>query len=1111
MSPGFAATSQSPAARRPAAARFDSPAGASSLFSSLPAVFEPNLGQANLQPADPRAQYFARGPGYSLLLGSEGAILSLRFRSSGRGPAKTASNRAADTEAFEFLRMKLAGANRNARPSATDPLPGKTNYLLGNDPAKWRRNVPQFARVRYANIYPGIDLVFYGTQRRLEYDFEVAPRADPAQAEMEFDGAERLELNDGVLVIKCRAGDVRLGALRVYQQIAGRQQEVEGRFVLRGANRASFAIGPYDHSRELVIDPVPGFSSYFGGTGDEHATSVALDGSGNIYLVGSTNSPTLPAGASTTVFQSSLAGVRNVYIAKINPAANPVALDYVTYLGGNQTDTPVGIGVDGAGDPFVAGTTTSTNFPTTATAYQPVPETGTTTPTPHGFVSELDPTASSLKYSTYLSGNGTDNATGMAVDGSGNVYITGTTTSTDVGSPTGSQFPSSSLPYALPFQSTPVGSPQFFVSKVNTFNAGKGSIAYSTYFGGGISQTTPPVAIGAGIAVDANGNIYFDGTTNFTYTNGEVGDFPILNAYQPCLDQPPPTVVTNPPTCTNSSTTAPDAFLAKINPNAAQGAQLQWSSYFGGSANDSAMGIALDSGAANVYIVGTTNSPTITALTSFAAFQRCLDTPVNPAAGAACPTIASPAPNDAFVARLTNPTQTSTTNPINMGLTYFSYLGGSGAEAGQAITVDTANGGLVTGWTQSRDFPVFPVPSDIQGNLTGTQDAFVARLNTAAANGQNTTGSWATYFGGTNTSTAGVLATTQGTGIALDVNQNTYFAGDTNAIDLQVSGLKTTNAGGFDAFVTQLKTAASLDIVGVLTLGTNQTYISAGNQATFTYTLTNNGPDPATNITVTDNINPIVTSVPVTYNSASATSGTCSGSSTTTSIVCAIPSLQSGSTATITIVLTPSALPGGGTKGFNGGAVQVTGPNNIVLASTQVSAQMSDFTLKVSPPSASVNLAGETAVYQAQLFPQPVYGAGITLSCTGLPPGSACAFTTPTVTLQGTSPGATTLNVTTTARPITTGSLKSRLGRFYAVWLAVPGFALLGVVDRRRRRAFGFLTLCTLFTMLFLLPACGRTNTQPPVSGTPAGTYPITVSATSGSDVKSQGIQLVVP
>lgn len=1080
------------------------------LLAGLPMIFEPNQGQGNLDPADPRARFVTHGSGYSLFLGSEGAILSLVSPES--KPLRQGSERPqAPLTRVEFLEMKLSGANPDASLTGADLLPGKSNYLLGNDPAKWRQALPQFGRVRYENIYPGINLLFYGNQGRLEYDFQVEPGSDPAQAELEFNGAKQLELEDGALVIRGEDSSVRLEAPRVYQEIAGKQQPVKGSFVLRGANRAGFAIGLYDHSRELVIDPILTFSTYFGGSGDEHSTFVAVDGSFNIYLTGSTTSPNLPA--VNGLFQTTLNGAQNVSIAKITPPLGslPAALDYVTYLGGSGTDSPAGISVDGRGDPFLAGTTSSSNFPTTSfTAYQPVPEAGSTG-TSHVFVTELKNDGTALLYSSYLSGNGTDIASGMTIDAAGYIYVTGTTTSSDVAS-TNVQFPASTLPQALPYQITPRAPIQFFVTKVNTGSARTGSIAYSTYFGGANFDTPTPVAVGGKIAVDPNGNVYFTGTTNFIFS-GCSGcsstDFPILNPYQPCLDTPPPTTIVNPPSCASTTnTTAPDAFVAKLNPNANQGSQLIWSTYLGGTGTDSGMGVGLDPGAANVYVTGTTNSPdigsSVASLATSGSFQHCLDTP-NVPSGTACPTVSAPPPTDAFVARLTNPSTSTTAIPINVTLNYFSYLGGSNNEAGQAITVDSGSGALVTGWTQSTDFPVLPKSSSIQSALNGPQDAFVARLNTAAVVGQTTAGSWASYFGGSGTD--------QGTGIVLDINQNAYFAGDTNSTDLQVSKpLQTTNQGGYDAFVTQLGTAVSLSLTGALTLGTNQSFISAGNQATFTYTITNNGPDLANNITVLDNLSTLVTGIPLTFVSASSTAGTCGGGSTNAVVSCSLPSLQAGSTATVTIVVAPTPNSNGTEAFFNGGSVQVTGPGNIVLAQTSVPAQMSDFSMIVTPTSGSVPVAGATATYQVQLTPHPVYGTNIALACTGLPPGASCAFTNNPVSLQG--PGSSTLNIPTTVRPptTTTGSLLVR--HFYAIWLMVPGLCLMGVGfggDRRRRRIAGMLFLCITFALLLLLPACGSTPAQAPVSGTPPGNYTITVTATSGSDTKSQTITLSVP
>jgi len=1017
----------------------------------------------------------------------------------------------------EALQMKLAGANPNANVSGADLLPGKSNYFLGNDPAKWRRGVPQFAGVRYENVYPGINLVFYGNQGRLEYDFQVAPGADPAQAELEFNGAKQLKLKNGALVIQGEGGSVQLEAPRVYQEIAGRQQAVEGSFVLRGPNCAGFAIGSYDHTHELVIDPILAFSTYFGGSGDELSTSVAVDSAFNVYIAGSTTSPNLP---SVGVFQTTLAAgaAQNVYVAKITPPLGSLAavLDFVTYLGGDGTDYPVGISVDGRGDPFVAGTTTSGNFPTSATnAYQTVPEAGAPPGTPHVFVTELLYDATSLQYSSYLSGNGSDIASGMTLDASGNIFVTGTTTSSIVN--TTDQFPASTLPYAQPFQPLSKAAPglkQFFVTKVNTNAARAGSIAYSTYFGGGTSATNPPVAVGGGITVDTSGNIYFTGTTNYTYTGCATGcsssDFPILNPYQPCLDQAPPAVVVNPPQCTNTGSLS-DGFVAKLNPNAVQGQQLIWSTYLGGGGTDFGNGIALDTGAVNVYVIGTTNSidigsSAITQATS-APFQKCLDNLIDPTTKAC--TAAAGAPYDAFVARLSNPTNTTTTTtPVNVTLNYFSYLGGSSDEAGTAITVDSGSGAVVTGWTQSIDFPVFPISNPIQSALNGPRDAFIARLNTTTVSGggQTTAASWATYFGGNDSD--------EGTGITLDVNQGIYVAGDTNSTALLPLSkpLEATNNGGYDAFLTQLAPAFSLSINGLLTLGTNQTFISAGNNATFTYTVTNNGPDLASNLTLTDNLSN--TQVKLAFVSASVNAGTCGGGSTNTNVSCSLPPLQAGSIATVTIVLTPTPNSTGSQSTFNGGAVQVTGPGNIVYAETSVPAQMSDFSLNVSPNNASVQAAGDTATYQVQLTPHPIYATPVALGCTGLPPGAACNFTNQSVNLQG--PGSSTLNITTTARPIVTPAASLLTRHFYAMWLAVPGLALLGVGvgrgrRRRRRRILGILLFCVLFALLMLQPACSTKATQPPVSGTPAGIYTITVSATSGSDTKSQVVTLHVP
>ncbi|MGA9979885.1 MAG: SBBP repeat-containing protein, partial [Candidatus Sulfotelmatobacter sp.] len=319
--------------------------GARALLSQLPLLFEPNLGQVSLGPlslgqvnssqSDSGVKFVARGSGYSLFLDSEGATLALRSQAHAGSAART-----------ESVRMKLAGASPSARIAGADLLPGKSNYFIGNDRSKWRSNIPQFARVSYEEVYPGINLVFYGKQGQLEYDFQVAPGADPSQAQLEFDGAQKIELSSGSLILKGDGGSLLFAAPSIYQEIDGRRQPVEGRFALRAANRVGFEVGAYDHSRELIIDPVLTYATFFGGTGNDTFPYITVDILGNIYLTGSTTSPNLPV--TVGAYQSTLnstANAQNIFILKLNPLAGTGGVEYLTYLGGSGTDSSAGIGV----------------------------------------------------------------------------------------------------------------------------------------------------------------------------------------------------------------------------------------------------------------------------------------------------------------------------------------------------------------------------------------------------------------------------------------------------------------------------------------------------------------------------------------------------------------------------------------------------------------------------------------------------------------------------------------------------------------------------------------------------------------------------------------------
>jgi len=1057
---------------------------AQAILGQLPLIFEPNQGQA-----DSGVKFVSRGPGYSLYLDPSGATLAMQTAEPAL-PGQIGVRRT-----VQSVRMTLAGANPVADVAGNDPLPGRSNYFIGNDPQKWHTGIPQYAGVHYRSVYPGIDLVFYGSQGKLEYDFKVAPGADPSQSELQFDGATKLELSGGDLVLKGTGADVRLQAPRVYQRSAGQQQPVEGRFVLRAANRVGFEIGAYDRTRELVIDPTISYSTYFGGAnGATSSPSIAVNGNGNIYLAGSTTANDLPLSA-TAPFQSTLggSGAQNVFIAELNPTLGTSGLLAMTYLGGSGTDTSVGLAVDDSGNAYVAGYTKSSNFPT-INAFQSSPLTAGT----HVFVSVLNPTFSSLNYSTYLSGNGTDIASGLAIDNNNDVFVTGTTTSTNVA--TG--FPSSKLP--VPFQQSPsTGAPiQFFVTEVNTKLSSVNSVPYSTYFGG----NNGTIALGGGIAVDTTGNVYFSGTTNF-YNSGEgnngggglaPGDFPILNAYQPCLNSPPPTQVVPPVQC-SANPEPTDAFVAKLNPNNAQtnAAQLLFSTYFGGANDDSSTGLTIDTTASSIYITGSTQSPNFVIPTGAGIFQPCLNAPgVALGSCSGTPDITN---TDAYVAKFSNPTETSGTSNTSVSLGYFSYLGGSGNDSGLAIAVDTGAGALVTGATSSTDFPA--TTGAIQTHLNGTQqNAFFARINTTTNSGTNTVGSYATYFGGT--------ALDRGTSITVDPNLNTYFAGDTTSSDLQVQGAYQPTFQGttMDAFAVVLRPANGLCITCVAPVESPASgAISAGNAITMTFTVLNQGPDLATNVTVSGQVS---SNTSATFTSASTSGGTGSlcGTPAGTTATCLIPVLQAGSTVTVQFSVTPTTAGTGQViaTATNGNNTSQTVTNTASFTSTNFSVHMN--------PSSQTVVAGNTAVYTVQVAPAVTFGANVSLSCSSAPVGASCGFIPQTLTFSGPSAQSSTLNLSTTARPPTTISSTRWQGPFYAFWLIVPGAAIIGLSGKkpRRQRLLGMLVLLALFAFIIPLPACSKAKQQPVVSGTPAGTYTLTITATSGSFTQSAGFSLTV-
>src|SRR5438876_839580 len=337
-------------------------------YGKLPLAFEANQGQS-----DPQVKFLSRGAGYSLFLTADAAVLSLQPSvpsplSAGRG--KTSHTQSARA----VLRMKLVNTNSKTEVSGLDELPGKSNYFIENDPKKWHANVQQFSRVHYENVYPGVDLLYYGHQRELEYDFVLQPGANPQAIRLGIEGVRRLRLVRGDLVMTSAVGDVHLRSPHIYQEASGVRQEVRGRYVITGKNEVGFRVASYNRTKLLIIDPILSYSTYLGGSLDDVGLGIAVDSAGNAYVTGNTQStdfPTANAFQPTNHGGSSFDGTASgdAFVTEIN--ASGTVLVYSTYLGGTGEDYGRGIAVDSAGSAYVTGFTGSTDFPI-ANAIQPM-------------------------------------------------------------------------------------------------------------------------------------------------------------------------------------------------------------------------------------------------------------------------------------------------------------------------------------------------------------------------------------------------------------------------------------------------------------------------------------------------------------------------------------------------------------------------------------------------------------------------------------------------------------------------------------------------------------------------------------------------------------------
>jgi hypothetical protein len=683
---------------------------AADAYGQLPMSFEANQGQTDAQ-----VNFLSRGSGYTLFLTPGEAVLSL-----------------AAGEANDVVRMRIVGADPNAPSAGLQAQAGRTNYLVGSDPSQWQTDVANYGKVEYQDVYAGIDVVYYGNQRRLEYDFVVAPGADPNVIRLAFDGVQSMKLDaGGNLVLHTASGDLVKDAPVVYQESDGARHSIAGRYLLDGG-QVRFEVGSYDHALPLVIDPILSYSTYLGGKGNDRGYGIAVDSAGNAYVTGYTVATNFPT---KNPLQPATAGADDVFVTKLNSTGT--GLIYSTYLGGSNADWGFGIALDSSNNAYVTGWTRSTNFPT-VNAFDT-----TLGGTTDAFVAKLNANGSALLFSTYLGGSNGEEGHGIAVEGVGNAYVTGWTYS----AASVSDFPTT--PGA--FQTVNPGRVDAFVTKLDTTASGLASLAYSTFLGGAVSDDRAH-----GIVVDNAGSVYVTGETLSS-------DFPITPAL--------PGVVLQ-----RTLGGGRDAFVTKVN---AAGSGLDYSTFLGGTGDDVGHAIALDKATGEAYVLGSTNSANFPTKNPFQAqFGGVYDAFVSRVkadgselvystylggsrwdGGDSLNTHAGIAVDAAFNAYVTGFTQSTnfpTKNPLpgqgalqfiddafvtkidtsltgTASLVFSTYFGGNDSEEGYALALDAAGNVYVTGQTQStRNFPVTTgafQSRKTKGDGIHVTDAFVTKID----------------------------------------------------------------------------------------------------------------------------------------------------------------------------------------------------------------------------------------------------------------------------------------------------------------------------------------------------------------------------------------------
>ena len=748
-------------------------------YNAQPLAFEANRGQA-----DSSVRFLAHGNGYSLLLTDSEAVLELRkrvdcgVRKSPPG-ARPLPCLAATSAQQDVVRLKLAGASAGARAAAAGPkasgegeLPGRVNYFIGKDPAQWQTGVPTYAKVRYAGVYPGVDLVYYGNQRQLEYDFVVAPGADWGRISLGLTGAKsaRIDAATGDLVIAATQGELRLLKPETYQLVDGKRVPIQSSFKLTSEDEIAFVVGAHDRRLPLVIDPMLTYSTYLGGKGNDSGNAIAVDTSGSAYVTGVTDSANFPT-RDPLQAKNGNAKEGTAFVTKFTPDGS--GLVYSTYLGGTGGDSGEGIAVDADGYAYVVGTTYSYDFPTK----NPLQSLSNGAPTV--FVTKLSPEGSALVFSTYLGGSGGDWAAGIALGPRRGVFVTGTTKSSD-------------FPLQNPVQATnncpgDCGGNAFVVK----IDAQGSALDYSTYLGGSSNNNssqsynwTGNGDYARGIAVDAKGEAVVAGTTNSV-------DFPVSNALQ---TENLTEFEDNNGALQNSSS----GFVTKYT---ADGSAYVFSTYLGGSgflnspcdednlvSGDTLSAVAVDT-SGDVYVTGATYGNGFPAVHSIQPYRGTVQS----------------------LRLLSDGTNAFVTKYKADGSAYLfsTFLGGDGSPAcspgaqaegncdvsnsqcptlptggddGTGIAVDSAGSIYVTGQAGTSDFPIVnPIGNMIAGG------SFVAKLRS---------GGPLVYSS---------LFTSVVSAVAADSHRGAYITGTTSSLPTTPGAFQTKLGGGSDAYVARIR------------------------------------------------------------------------------------------------------------------------------------------------------------------------------------------------------------------------------------------------------------------------------------------------------------------